>query len=301
MIRHRFITSLLPLAVATAIGAEFTVHAAETDPQDAAITKMAEAFVAAFQKGDAKALSEFWTPDGDYVDANGRVLKGRQAIEQSFAEVFANNKGLKLRIEVAHREFPTPDTAIEDGNSMVIAPEGSAPSRARYTNFMVQKDGKWLLESVREAAYVAPSNYEYLRGLEWVIGGWTSAPANGVVGRVSFEWASDQNFIVATRTIEHKDATLQSGTEWIGWDAAAKQIRSWNFEADGGFGQGTWSKEDGKWILKTDSTLVDGSKVTATNVVTKVDPNTITWQSKDQTVNGKPVPDTKPVTMKRAN
>ena len=35
-----------------------------------------------------------------------------------------------------------------------------------------------------------------------------------------------QNFIVAMRTVEPKDATLQNGTQWIAWDAAAKQIRS---------------------------------------------------------------------------
>jgi uncharacterized protein (TIGR02246 family) len=292
---------LLPLALAIAIAGGFTVRAAESEPQDAAITKTAEAFVEAFQKGDAKALSEFWTPDGDYVDETGRALKGRKAIEGSFTELFANSKGLKLRIEVANRKFPTPDTAIEDGNSVVTSPDGAAPSRARYTNVMVLQDGKWLLESVREAAYAAPSNYEYLRGLEWVIGEWVDETANGPAGRVSFEWGPGQNFIVSTRTVEYKDATLQNGTQWIGWDAAAKQIHSWSFEADGGFGEGAWTRDGGKWIIKTNSTLADGSKVTAESIVTRVDANTLTWQSRDQTVDGKPMPDTKEVKMKRAN
>jgi uncharacterized protein (TIGR02246 family) len=301
MTKHRLTIRLLPLALAIAVGGGFTVRAAESDPRDAAITKTAKAFVAAFQKGDAKALSEFWTPDGDYVDENGRVLKGRQAIEQSFAELFADHKALKLRIEVAHRKFPTPDTAIEDGNSVVTPPDGAAPSRSRYTNVMVLQNGKWLLESVREAAYAAPSNYEYLRGLEWVIGEWLEETANGPGGRVSFEWAPGQNFIVSTRTVEYKDATLQNGTQWIGWDAAAKQIHSWSFEADGGFGESAWTQDGGKWIIKTNATLADGSKVTATSIVTHPDANTITWQSTDQTVDGKPLPDTKAVKMKRAN
>src|SRR5262249_52653247 len=33
---------------------------------EAAIQKQAEAFIEAFNKGDAKALAAFWTPDGDY-------------------------------------------------------------------------------------------------------------------------------------------------------------------------------------------------------------------------------------------
>src|SRR5881628_3353035 len=85
------------------------VRAAETDPKIAEITKTAEAFVEAFHKGDAKAIAAFWTPDGDYVDEHGRLVKGRKAIEDSFAELFAENKGLKLRIDVASVRFPAPD------------------------------------------------------------------------------------------------------------------------------------------------------------------------------------------------
>ena len=163
---------ILPLALAFAIRSGTTLNAAEPDPQEAAIIKTAEAFVEAFHKGDAKAVAAFWTPDGDYVDDSGRVLKGREAIEKSFAELFTANKGLKVHIDVANIKFPTPDLAIEDGTSAVIDPDGSAPSRARYTNVLVKKDGQWLLSSVREAADAGPSNYELLRSLEWTIGEW---------------------------------------------------------------------------------------------------------------------------------
>src|SRR4249920_1257282 len=109
MKRSSLIHSILPLAMACAIRSGVTVHAADPDPQEAAIQKTAEAFVEAFHKGDAKAVAAFWTPDGDYVDDTGRVLKGREAIEKSFAELFAANKGLKVRIDVANLKFPTPD------------------------------------------------------------------------------------------------------------------------------------------------------------------------------------------------
>src|SRR5213595_944881 len=80
--------------------------------------------------------------------------------------------------------------------STVFAPDGSAPSRARYSNVLIKKDGQWLLSSVREAAYSEPTNYEHLKGLEWTIGEWGDEQPNGPVGRVSFEWAPGQNFIV---------------------------------------------------------------------------------------------------------
>ena len=300
--RTTLISSILPLALAGAMScATSPARAAESNPQEeAAITKTAEAFVEAFQKGDAKAVAAFWTPDGDYVDATGRVLKGRPAIEKDFENLFAENKGLKLRIEVASLKFPSPDTAVEDGTTGVLAPDGTVPSRARYTNFFTKKDGQWLLASVREAAYVQPSNYENLRELEWVIGEWVDESPGGELARVSFAWSPDQNFIISTRTVETKDGTLDRGTQWIGWDPVKKEIRSWNFEADGGFGEGAWTKDGDNWIVKTNSVVADGSKVTATNVVSPIDADTIAVQSKNQTVDGKPIPDTTETKMKRA-
>src|SRR5260370_17493602 len=118
-----------------------TLRAADTDPKIAEITKTAETFVEAFHKGDAKAVAALWTPDGDFINENSRVLKGRQAIEDSFAQLFAANKGLKVRIDIASVRFPAPDLAIEDGTSTAVAPDGSTPSRARYTNVLIKKDG----------------------------------------------------------------------------------------------------------------------------------------------------------------
>ncbi|MCX6874461.1 MAG: SgcJ/EcaC family oxidoreductase [Verrucomicrobia bacterium] len=296
--------SILPLVLACALPGGSILQGAEPDARQAAIHQTAEAFVAAFHKGDAKALAAFWTPDGDYIDETGRTIKGREAIEQTYAELFAANKGMTLRIEVADLKFPTPDTAIEDGTSVVMAPDGSAPSRARYTNVFVKSDGKWLLASVRESADPGPSNYEFLRGLEWAIGEWIDeTPAAGTpageVGHVSFTWAPGQNFIISTRTADFKDHCLLQSTQWVGWDAAAKQIRSWSFLADGGFSQSTWTRDGDKWIIKSESVIADGAKVVSTNIVTPVDAGTFTWQAKEQSVNGQALPDSKPVTMKR--
>src|SRR5260370_31440815 len=116
----------------------------------------------------------------------GRGLQGRQAIEKDFENLFAENKGLKLRIEVASLKFPTPDTAVEDGTTGVLAPDGSVPSRARCTNLLTKEDGQWLLASVREAAYVTPSNYENLRELEWVIGARVDDNPGGELAPISF-------------------------------------------------------------------------------------------------------------------
>jgi uncharacterized protein (TIGR02246 family) len=276
--------------------------AGDPDPRQAELTKTAEGFAAAFAAGDAKAVAACWTPDGDFVDLEGRVVKGRQAIEADFADLFRQNKGLKVRIDVASVRFPTADTAIEDGTSAVIAPDGSLPNRARYTNFLVKRDGKWLLSSVRESAYVPPSNQERLRGLEWMIGEWADQATDGHVAHAVFDWSPDQNFIICLRAVRVKDSFLDNGTQRIGWDPAAKQIRSWSFEPDGGFGESVWSRSgENAWSVKSSSVLQSGHKVTSTTIITQVDAGTVTWQSKDQQVDGKPVADSPVVTMKRIN
>src|SRR5258708_3304874 len=54
--------------------------------------KRAQEFIAAFNKGDAKAVAGFWVPDGNYVDQAGREYKGRAALEKLYDKVFAAGK-----------------------------------------------------------------------------------------------------------------------------------------------------------------------------------------------------------------
>jgi uncharacterized protein (TIGR02246 family) len=270
------------------------------NPKEAdALLKNAEGFVEAFHKGDAAALAAFWTKDGNYTTQTGRRLEGRDAIEKAFKEYFAENKGLKLRIDSDALRFLTPEVAVEDGTTEVIPPDGTPPSRARYTTVHVKKDGKWYLSSVRDAPYAAPSNYEHLRGLEWAIGEWADEGEKGEVARVSFAWAENQNFIVSTFATTIKNIAVGGGTQWIGWDPAARKVRAWTFDNDGGFGEAVWTKDGNKWVVKTTATLRDGKRASSTNTITKVDADTVTWQSTDRTLDGKAVPDIKEVRMKR--
>jgi uncharacterized protein (TIGR02246 family) len=286
------------LALALGWATSAPAEAAPADEQ-AAITKVAQGFVDAFQKGDANGCANFWAPDGDYIDLDGRVLSGRQAIADDFTNFFTENKGLGLRIEVGSIRFPTPDTAIEDGVTSILAPDGSLPNRAHYTNLLVKKDGQWLLASVRESPYLPPDNYQKLQPLEWAIGEWVEDTNGPHVGRIRFDWSPDRNFIIATRAVGVKDILLDNGSQRIGWDPAAKILRSWHFESDGGFGEGSWKKDGDKWVITTSSVLRSGSLMTSTAIVTRVDPDTISWQMKDQQLDGKAVPDSAVVKMKR--
>jgi uncharacterized protein (TIGR02246 family) len=267
---------------------------------EAALMKRAEAFVEAFHKGDAKTVAAFWTTDGDYTDLTGKRLAGREAIEKSFDAFFGENKGAKLRIEIESLRFVTPEVAIEDGVTAVLAPDGGPPSRAKYTIVHVKKDGEWHIGSVRESVYTPPSNYEHLKGFEGAIGSWAAeANGGGEVARISFDWAENQNFITATFVTTFKNVSIGGATQWIGWDPAAKTVRSWSFHSNGGFGEGTWTRNGKTWTIKTSATLPDGKKATATDVITVVDADTVTFSATDRMHDGKPLPDIKEVKLKR--
>src|SRR5262245_44536446 len=81
-------------------------------------------FIAAFEKGDAKVVASFWTPDATYIDQAGREYKGRPAIEQLYRKIFAARKGAKLAVHILAMKQLTPEVVLEDGITEVTPAEG---------------------------------------------------------------------------------------------------------------------------------------------------------------------------------
>jgi uncharacterized protein (TIGR02246 family) len=261
--------------------------------------KRAQEFIAAFNKGDAGAVAAFWMPDATYVDQAGREYKGREAIGKLYEKVFADRKGAKLAIHVITAKLLTPDVALEDGITEVTPAEGGPPTAARFSAVIVKKDGEWFLQSVRDSVPRPPSNIEHLDDLEWLIGEWTGEELKGESATASYRWAENQNFIVSSFATTLDGLPVIGGTQWIGWDAVDKQIRSWSFYSGGGFGEAVWTKAGNQWTLNTTARSSAGKKLTATNIFTKTDDDHMTWQLTKLTVDGEAVPDPKPVKLKR--
>jgi uncharacterized protein (TIGR02246 family) len=265
-----------------------------------ALKKRAEDFIAAFNRSDAKTLAGFWTADGDYVDQTGHALNGRKAIQEAFEKQFAAAKGAKLHIHTSSLRFVKPDLVIEDGTTELLHPNDVPPTAVRYTAIHVKQDGQWYLASVRDSILVPPSHQDKLHELAWLAGEWVDEAKKGEVTKATYSWAENNNFLVSSFVTTLKDVPLAGGTQWIGWDAEAKQIRSWSFNSNGGFAEGTWSREGNKWTVKVTATPRDGKKVTATVTITQVDADHLTWQSTRRFVEGKALPDSAVVRMQRA-
>jgi uncharacterized protein (TIGR02246 family) len=257
------------------------------------------AFIAAYDKGDASAVASFWAEDATYTDQVGREYKGRPAIYKLYEKVFATNKGAKLALHPTSSKAVTPEVLLNEGFSEVTPADGGPPTTARFSALLVKKDGEWYLQNVHESEATPPSNADNLEELEWLIGDWVGETEKGESGSAVFGWAHNQNFIVSEFATTLNGIPVNGGSQWIGWDAIDKKIRSWSFYQGGGFGQASWTKDGNKWSLQTTAQTAKGKKVSATNVLTRTDDNHMTWQLTKLTVDGSELPDPKPLKMKR--
>lgn len=265
---------------------------------EAALRKRAEAFVATFNAGDAKALAAFFTADCDVVDPEGHHLQGHKAIEATYQKLFEQNKGAKLYLRITGVRVPKPDLAFEDGYSEVVSPKGP-PSASRYSVVYVKKDDQWYIASVREAIAVPATNATKMLDLAFLVGNWAEDSERGAA-RASYAWDPTQNFLVNTFDLTLKDVAVAGGVQWIAWDESTKNPRAWSFLSNGGFAEATWKKDgDGKWKIALAGTQRDGSKLTATNVLTKIDADHFSIHLTDLKVDGKALPDGPAVKMKR--
>jgi len=120
------------------------------DPADEkALRQLHREFVAVYNKGDAKAVAPFYTPDADFVGIRGDTYRGRAEIEKRTANIFAQSKGAKLKSPFGSLRFITPDVAIADRSEELTPPAQGGPGRIHATVVYVKRDGKWLQASVR--------------------------------------------------------------------------------------------------------------------------------------------------------
>ena len=286
MERMLLTAALVSWGLASAVGAEAGRQAAD----ETAIRKAVESYVAAFNQGDAKALAAMWAPEAVYTNPlSDEQVVGREAIEKQFVDIFAQAKGVKLEAKTNSIQFISPSVAVEHGTAKVIR-SNQAPEESEYTAIYVKRDAQWLLDRVTEEEVpVVTSHYEQLKDLEWMIGRWVDEDDEATVV-TECNWTKNNNFITRSFTVQIRDQIGMAGMQIIGWDPAAKQIRSWVFDSDGGFGQGTWKKKDNRWYCQQSGVLPDGRKSSSVNIITYVDDNTCTLQSVNRTVDGELLP-----------
>jgi uncharacterized protein (TIGR02246 family) len=257
---------------------------------EAAIRQAAASYVEAFNKGDAQALAEHWSPDAVYTNRiTGEEVVGRAAISEQFATLFKEQQGLKLEVTVESVRFVSPNVAIEQGTTK-LSSSNAEPEEIEYSAVNVKRDGKWLLDRVTDKSKEdVPTQYENLKALEWMVGNWADESGNAEV-TLDCNWTKNKNFLTRAFKLSVPDQVDFSGMQVIGWDPAAKTIRSWTFDSNGTFAEATWEHSGNRWYVRNRGVLPDGRTATMINVMKQLDENSFTWQTIERTAGDELLP-----------
>jgi uncharacterized protein (TIGR02246 family) len=265
---------------------------------DKDIRATAEAFLSAFNKGDAKAIAALWTAQCEYVDEKGRVFRGRDVIEKEYAAFFAKNPGVRMDASISSITLIGNAAAIEEGATVVKSARKGFVSMGYYTAVQVKEGDKWLMASVREHAAPSRSVHATVNDLEWLIGEWTATKDSKTV-EFSFRRIANKKYLELVYTVRDKDTVARSGVQIIGIDPSSGELVSWSFDSNGGRGRGTWRAFPHGWIIESLGMMSDGVRTVCTDIVSKNGKDGFTWQAVNRQIAGLTLPDTEAVVLTR--
>jgi uncharacterized protein (TIGR02246 family) len=275
--------------------------ATPTPPGEVEIRTLLKAVTNAYNRADAKGLAALFTDDAALIDQDGEEVRGRDSIGRHYAEAFGNGPTCKISGEVGAVRSLSPDVASVVGRFQLEDEEGTALSSGRYSLIAVRKGDQWRLAELRDAATATRETSdegEPLRDLEWLVGDWVDEGEDGKIAS-TVRWDEGQKFLVRKYSIQIEGEPSRSGTQWIGWDPQAKQIRSWVFDSEGDFGQGQWTRSGDAWIVKAGGVTGDGLSTSATQIIEPVNKDAVKLRSTDRIVGTEQLPDIEEVVMVR--
>lgn len=261
----RFASRAIVWAASGLLGVAGALAADGARPDDEkAIHEAAQRYLDAVARGDVPAMAACWTPTGDFVDDTGETYKAHELFEKRKEQGEAENPP-QLSIKSSEIRFLGPESALEDGVSEMNIGGGLPPIEGRYSAVWVKRDGKWLLDAVREIPLHAVLERTPLHELEWMIGQWQAEHA-GQLYDVTTRWNDQRTYLIREFHVSKDGVPVMAGTQVLGWDAAAKAIRSWVFDSAGGFSEALWTKHGDSWAAQSAGVLPDGRRTQALNL-----------------------------------
>jgi uncharacterized protein (TIGR02246 family) len=262
------------------------------DKNAESVRKTLASLAAAYTARDPNAFAEQFTPKGEFIDADGDVFEGRDAIAREFTALFEiNPRNAAEMAAEAIREI-SPGILSLDAVATFSAPKGSEPVKVDFAALVVrQADGRWLLASIRsEGARSLRTPHARLKQLEWLIGQWVDESDASTV-HTSTRWWDDGNFIRTSFAIQVAGRNVISGTQLIGWDGSLEKFRSWIFDSEGGHGEGIWTKIADRWVVKSTGVRSDGDVYSATHTYEQKGPDAYLFSVTDRIVGDESQPD----------
>ncbi len=276
----------------TAAPARQPVSADET-----AIRSAVDAFTKAYNAGDARAVAAQFGENAEILSADGMRHDGRDEIEHLFAATFAANPGIRIAIAIDSLRVPAPGVVLEEG-SVTITPTDAAPMHRRATVLYVKRADQWLFDSVREEEDRKIRPHDRLKELEWMLGEWVDQGSEAEV-HASCRWSEDGNFLLREFVVKIGGSPAMTVSQRVGWDALTRHIKSWEFDSEGGHGEGIWTRDGKRWIIKQSGVDAEGQLASATRILAPETSNRVTWAHFHQIVGGRLVPDVENLVLVR--
>jgi uncharacterized protein (TIGR02246 family) len=256
------------LAVLLGVVALVASARAQDDSKTVAEVRAAgEQLAEAFNAGKVDALAAMFLPKGELIDEQGNVYQGPAEISELLRTYFAKFPGASLALHIDSIR-PVGPVVIEEGTRSMMTADGSGKAQIRYVAVRVKGNDGWKIASIREFADdPLPTPHEQLQPLAWLVGDWINEGSDAVV-KISCRWSEDKNFLLVDFLVHRDGQLVMKSSQRIGWDPLAGKIRSWTFDSDGGFAEGTWTFIEDTWVIKSTAVMPDGSTGSATVALT---------------------------------
>jgi uncharacterized protein (TIGR02246 family) len=262
----------------------------QDDPAIAAVRDSTAQLAKAFNAGKVDELTAMFLPKGELIDEDGNVFQGQQEIKELLAKFFSKYPRAKVTLDVESIRLVGP-VAIEEGTRTATTSDGTGKARVRYIAIRVKTNSGWQIASLRDFTDDdASTPHERLEPLAWLVGDWVNEGADASV-RISYRWSEDKNFLLGEFQISPDGKPATKSSQRIGWDPLAGRIRSWLFDADGGFAEGFWTIVDDEVVIKSSSVNPDGESASATLTLTQVDASHYSIKGTERIVGDEREPD----------
>jgi uncharacterized protein (TIGR02246 family) len=322
---------LAPICLAVCLATGRAQEATSPNPEAATFEALATGFQQLFNEGQAAELAAQFLPDGELIDDEGNLYRGREELRDLFQRFFATFPGAKLTLQVDSLRMIGPRLAIEEGTRIVtideravnaggqaagsvttaaatanVPADGAAnvtatatvakydkpvEARLRYLCVWTKTDNQWQVASVREFADDPPPTPHELLQPLAWLVGDWVSEGGDSIVRISYRWSDDGNFLLGDYKVTANGESAMDSVQRVGWDPLRQQVRSWLFDSDGGYGDGEWTAFEDGYLIRSSAVMPDGTIGSANIEARKVSDSQFVLKGTNRIVAGEPVED----------
>ncbi len=268
------VTSMLAIFATTALTGWAQTETAPAAGGDEEITNeirdATAGLVSAFNAGKSADVAALFLANGELIDEQGTVYQGPSEVQALLDQFFQTFPGAQIGIEVESTRVVGP-VVIQEG--IRTTTKDDVVSQVQFTSVLSKTPQGWKIASLRDyPEETLPTPGELLQPLDWLVGDWINEGADARV-RINFRWSDDGNFLLGEYVISREGKEVARTSQRIGWDPLQGKPRSWLFDTDGGFSEGTWTPlDDGRWVVRSSAVMPDGTLGSATLTFAPTEP-----------------------------